>query len=77
MHTAVTCIKVMKVLVASDKAHDIRKEKSPSGMVNAVEERLSYLGALVDSQHGDRAVYDEAYAMTYVSLYHDKFDLFL
>ena len=49
---------------AADKACDIRKVKSPSGMANAVEEGLSYLGALVDSQHGDQATYGEAYATT-------------
>ena len=54
----------MKVIAAADEAHDIRKAKSPSGMVNAVEEALNYLGALVDSHHGDQATHGEAYATT-------------
>ena len=56
VHSATTSIKIMKVLVAADEARDIRKAKLPSGMANTVEEGLSYLGALVDSQHGDQAI---------------------
>ena len=41
----------MKFLAAADEARDLRKAKSPSGMANAVEEGLNYLGALVDSHH--------------------------
>ena len=52
VHSVTTCIEIMKVLVAADETCDIRKAKSPSGMANAVEEGLSYLGALVDSQYG-------------------------
>ena len=45
VHSATTCIDIMKVLAAAGEARDTRKVKSPSGMANAVEEGLSYLGA--------------------------------
>ena len=33
-------------------------------MANAVEEGLNYLGALVDSSHGDQSTYGDAYVAT-------------
>jgi hypothetical protein len=62
VHLAAMCIEIMKVLDAADKACDICKAKSPSGMANAVEEGLNYLGALVDSQHVGHYVPGKAYA---------------
>jgi hypothetical protein len=64
VHDASSCLNIMKFLVAADEARDLRKAKWPSGMANAVEEGLNYLGALVDSQHGDQSTYGEAYATT-------------
>ena len=64
VHDASSCFDIIKFLAAADAARDIRKAKSPSGMANAVEEGLNYLGALVDSQHGDQSTYDEAYTTT-------------
>ena len=64
VHDAASCFDIMKFLAAADEARDLRKAKSPSGMANAVEEGLSYLGALVDSQHGEQSTYGEAYATT-------------
>ena len=64
VHYAASCFKIMKFLAAADEARDIRKAKSPSGMANAAEEGLNYLGALVDSQHRDHSTYGEAYATT-------------
>ena len=64
VHDAATCAEIMKVLAAANKFCDIHKEKSPNGMANAVEKGLNYLGALVDSQHGDQPTYVEAYATT-------------
>ena len=64
VHDAASCFDIMNLLAAADEARDIRKEKSPSGMVNAVEEGVNYLGSLVDSQHGDQSKYGKPYAMT-------------
>ena len=64
VHNAASCFEIMKFLAAADEAHDLCKEKSPSGMANAVEEGLNYLGALVDSHHGDQSTNVEAYATT-------------
>ena len=64
VHTTATCAKIMKILAAADEARDIRNAKSPSGMVNADDEGLNYLGALVNSQHEDQSTYGEAYATT-------------
>jgi hypothetical protein len=60
VHTATTCIEIMKALSKADEARGIQKAKSPSVMMNAVEEGLNYLGALVDSQHGDQSTYGKA-----------------
>ena len=54
----------MKVLATADEARNIQKEKLPSGIANAVEDGLNYLGALVDSHHGYQLTYGEAYATT-------------
>ena len=64
VYSATTCIDIMNVLAAADESQDIIKAKSSSGMVNMVEEELGYIGALVESQHGDQATHDEAYATT-------------
>ena len=53
------CVKIIKVLATADEARNIRKANSPSGMVNAVEEGLNYLGALLDFHHGDQSTYEE------------------
>ena len=53
----------MKYLAAADEERDLRKAKSPSGIANAVEEELNYLGALV-SQNEDTSTYGEAYTAT-------------
>jgi len=53
----------MKGLAAADKACYLQKAKSPSGMVNAVEEGLNYLGDLV-SQNEETSTFGEAYAKT-------------
>ena len=63
-HSAATCVESMKVVVATGKAHNIRKEKLTSGMANVIEEGLIYLGALVNSHHGDQATHGEAYVTT-------------
>ena len=62
VHTSATCAVIMKHLVDSDEARDIRKAKFPSGMLNAVEEGLNYLGALVGSQKEECTTYGEASA---------------
>ena len=64
VHDASSCFDIMKFLAAADEARDIHKAKSHSVMANAVEESVKYLGALVDSQHGDQSTYGEAYATT-------------
>ena len=53
----------MKFLAVAE-ARDLCKAKSPSGIANAFEEGLNYLGALVDSPRGDQSTYGEAYATT-------------
>ena len=63
VHSATTFTAIMKRLAAADEARDLRKAKSPSGMANAVEEGLNYLGALV-SQNEETSTYGEAYAAT-------------
>ena len=60
VHDALSCFDIMKFLAVDDEARDLRKAKSPSSMVNAVEEGLNYLGALVDSPRGDQSTYGEA-----------------
>jgi len=63
VHTPATFGAIMKHLAAADEARDLQKAKSPSGMANAVEEGLNYLGALV-SQNEETSTYGEAYTAT-------------
>jgi len=46
----------------ADEACDTRKAKSPSGMANAVEEGLNYLGALVGIAEDEYETYGNTYA---------------
>jgi hypothetical protein len=64
VHDASSCFDIMKFLAAANEARDLHKAKSPSGMTNAAKEGLNYVGALVNSQHGDQSTYGEAYATT-------------
>ena len=41
VHTVATCVEITKHLAEAEEPHDIRKEKLPSGMANAVEEGLN------------------------------------
>ena len=64
VHDTSSCFNIMKFLAVVDEARDLRKATLPSGMTNAAEEGLNYLGALVDSPRGDKSTYGKAYATT-------------
>ena len=63
-HDSASCAKIMHHLAAADEAWDMQKAKLHSGMTNAVEEGLNYLGDLVGSQQEEASGYGEAYATT-------------
>ena len=63
VHTSATRTVIINRLADADEARNIRKANPPSGITNAFEEGLNYLGALVGSQKEEHTTYDESYAM--------------